>query len=130
MLQDWLKYRSEVVRAGASGQSGVVSLAIDGVDPQDVAAILDQTFGIEVRAGLHCAPGAHRAIGSFGTGGTVRFSVGPFTTADEIASAIDAVRQVACSLAGHFTRKVAKSGPGRSRLRRVTENFRIFVSIY
>ena len=74
---------------------GVVSLAIDGVDPQDVAVILDQTFGIEARAGLHCGPGAHRAIGSFESGGTVRLSVGPFTTAAEITSAIDAVRQIA-----------------------------------
>lgn len=83
--------------ARTAARVGVVSLAIDQVDPQDIAAILDQTFGIEVRAGLHCAPGAHRAIGSFGTGGTVRFSVGPITTVDEISSAIDAVRQVACS---------------------------------
>ena len=76
---------------------GVVSLAIDGVDPQDVAAILDQTFGIEARAGLHCAPGAHRAIGSFDSGGTVRLSVGPCTTAAEITSAVEAVRQIAVS---------------------------------
>jgi selenocysteine lyase/cysteine desulfurase len=74
---------------------GVVSLAIEGFDPQDVANILDQSFGIQTRAGLHCAPGAHRAIGSFDAGGTVRFSVGPFTTDDHIAAAIDAVRQIA-----------------------------------
>lgn len=74
---------------------GVVSIARDGFDPQDVAAILDQNFGIETRAGLHCAPGAHRAIGSFETGGTVRLSVGPFTTSEEIATAIDAVCQIA-----------------------------------
>jgi cysteine desulfurase family protein len=74
---------------------GVVSLAIEGFDPQDVAAILDQKFGIECRAGLHCAPGVHRAIGTFDAGGTVRLSVGPFTTADDIAAAIAAVQQIA-----------------------------------
>jgi cysteine desulfurase family protein len=74
---------------------GVVSLAIEGFDPQDVATVLDQSFDIETRAGLHCAPGAHRAIGSFDAGGTVRFSVGPFTTDDHIAKAIDAIRQIA-----------------------------------
>jgi cysteine desulfurase family protein len=74
---------------------GVVSLAIEGFDPQDVANILDQSFDIQTRAGLHCAPGAHRAIGSFDAGGTVRFSVGPFTTSEHIAAAIDAVRQIA-----------------------------------
>ena len=79
------------------GRVGVVSLAIEGYDPQDVAAILDQNFGIECRAGLHCAPGAHRAIGSFASGGTVRLSFGPFTTDDHIASAIAAVRQIAGS---------------------------------
>lgn len=74
---------------------GVLSLAIDGFDPQDVSAILDQTFGVEVRAGLHCAPGAHRAIGSFEAGGTVRLSVGPLTAPDDVARAVEALRQIA-----------------------------------
>ena len=74
---------------------GVVSLAIDGIDPQDAANILDDSFDIQTRAGLHCAPGAHRAIGTFDRGGTVRFSVGPFTTDDHISAAISAVRQIA-----------------------------------
>ncbi len=39
---------------------------------------------IQTRAGLHCAPGAHRHLQTFDTGGTVRFSVGPFTTSDDI----------------------------------------------
>src|SRR5579872_6113021 len=73
---------------------GVVSLAVDGFDPQDVAAILDQNFGIEARAGLHCAPLAHRAIGSFEAGGTVRLSVGPFTTPADIEAAVGALRQI------------------------------------
>jgi cysteine desulfurase family protein len=78
---------------------GVVSIAVQGTDPQTVAAILDQTFGIEVRAGLHCAPGAHRAIGSFESGGTVRLSVGPFTTTADIDAAIEALGQIAESFA-------------------------------
>jgi len=73
---------------------GVVSLAIEGFEPQDVAAILDQNFGVEVRAGLHCAPLAHRAIGSFSSGGTVRLSVGPFTTSSDIEAAAAALRQI------------------------------------
>jgi selenocysteine lyase/cysteine desulfurase len=75
----------------------VVSVAIEGSDPQDVAAILDQTFGIETRSGLHCAPGAHRAIGSLDSGGTVRLSAGPFTTSEDIAAAVEALRQIAAS---------------------------------
>lgn len=79
----------------AADRTGVVSLNIDGLDPQDAAAILDESFGIEVRGGLHCAPRAHRAIGTFDGGGTVRMSVGPFTTEQEIDSAVAAVRELA-----------------------------------
>lgn len=81
--------------AGAHDRVGVVSVSLDGFDPQDVSAILDQNFGIETRAGLHCAPGAHRAIGSFESGGTVRLSVGPFSTLDAVAAATHALREIA-----------------------------------
>lgn len=73
---------------------GVVSLTVRGYEPQDLAAILDQSFGVQVRAGLHCAPGAHRAIGTFELGGTVRLSVGPFTTTDDIDSVCSALSQI------------------------------------
>lgn len=63
---------------------GVLSLTVDGFDPQDAAAILDQSFDIQTRAGLHCAPGAHRSLGTLESGGTLRVSVGPSTTAAEI----------------------------------------------
>jgi cysteine desulfurase family protein len=74
---------------------GVVSLKIDDFDVQDVAAILDQSFGVEARAGLHCSPGAHRAIGTFASGGTTRLSIGPFNTEDDIDAACTAIRQIA-----------------------------------
>ena len=75
-------------------RTGVVSLTIDGMEPQDVAAILDETFGIEVRSGLHCAPRAHQAIGTFDGGGTVRLSVGAFTTEVEVDAALSALREL------------------------------------
>jgi cysteine desulfurase family protein len=78
-------------------RTGVVSLTIDGLEPQDVAAILDETFGIEVRSGLHCAPRAHQAIGTFDSGGTVRLSVGALTTEEEIDASVAALRQLAAS---------------------------------
>lgn len=74
---------------------GVVSVTIDGYDPQDAAAILDQNFEIETRAGLHCAPGMHRAIGTLAAGGTLRLSTGPFTTAAQIDAACMALREIA-----------------------------------
>lgn len=76
-----------------SGGVGVVSVTVEGYDPQEVAALLDAAFHVQVRAGLHCAPRIHQAMGTFDRGGTVRFSVGPFTTADDVATAVRAVRE-------------------------------------
>lgn len=78
-------------------RTGVVSVTVDGYDPQVVATILDESFGIQTRAGLHCAPGAHRAIGTLESGGTVRLSVGPFNTPADIAAACDALQEIAVS---------------------------------
>ncbi|NOX56785.1 MAG: aminotransferase class V-fold PLP-dependent enzyme [Planctomycetes bacterium] len=74
---------------------GVVSFTLEGFEPQDLATILDESFGIQARAGLHCAPGAHRAIGTFEQGGTVRFSTSVFTTDADIDAALAAVRSIA-----------------------------------
>ena len=72
----------------------MVSVAHDVLEPQILAALLDENFNIETRAGLHCAPGAHKAIGTFERQGTVRFSFGPFNTVDDVDLTIDAVRQL------------------------------------
>lgn len=82
----------------ADGRVGVVSLSVADQDPQVVATLLDQVAQVQVRSGLHCAPGAHRALGTLERGGTVRLSVGPFTTIDELDVAIEALRQLAESL--------------------------------
>jgi selenocysteine lyase/cysteine desulfurase len=76
---------------------GVVSVGIGGYEPQVLATILDENFGVETRAGLHCAPGAHQTIGTFAAGGTVRLSVGPFTTPAEIDAAVAALREIAAA---------------------------------
>ncbi len=76
-------------------QVGVVSVSLPGFDPQVLSTILDENFSIQTRAGLHCAPGVHKSIGTFKTGGTVRLSIGPFTTTDDIDSAVAAMRDVA-----------------------------------
>ena len=74
---------------------GVVSFNVADFAPHEAASILDDSFGIQARAGLHCAPGAHRWLGTLDGGGTVRFSVGPFTTVSEIDHAISSVRELA-----------------------------------
>ena len=79
----------------ADERSGVLSVCIDGFDPQEAAAILDSHYGIECRAGLHCAPRMHQALGTCDRGGTVRLSPGAFNTPDEIEATIAAVRELA-----------------------------------
>jgi cysteine desulfurase/selenocysteine lyase len=75
-------------------RAGVVSVALAGYDPQEAATLLDASFRVQARAGLHCAPLIHKAIGTFEQGGTVRFSVGPLTTEAEIDAAVAAVREI------------------------------------
>ncbi|WP_374713527.1 aminotransferase class V-fold PLP-dependent enzyme [Symbiobacterium terraclitae] len=72
----------------------VVSFTIDGLTVSEVGCRLDDEYGILTRVGLHCAPSAHRTIGTFPTG-TVRLSPGPFTTVDQIDRTIQAVRAIA-----------------------------------
>ena len=77
---------------------GVVSFNLAGLDCHDLAMILEQQAGIQVRSGLHCAPLVHRAIGTASRGGTLRASLGPFTTNDQIEALVDALRQLAGSV--------------------------------
>jgi cysteine desulfurase / selenocysteine lyase len=81
----------------ATSAVAVVSISIEGYDPQEAAAALDTTFGIQVRAGLHCAPAIHRAMGTIERGGTVRFSIGAFNTDEQIDAAIAAVTNIAAA---------------------------------
>ncbi|MCL6501161.1 MAG: aminotransferase class V-fold PLP-dependent enzyme [Pirellulales bacterium] len=74
---------------------GIVSIALDQLDPQTAAAALDTAFGIQTRAGLHCAPLMHAALGTLHAGGTLRFSVGPFNTDEDIALTLAAMEQLA-----------------------------------
>lgn len=73
---------------------GVVSLVADGWTPHELAAVLDAEFKIEVRAGLHCAPRIHERLGVSRSGGTLRISVGTFTTAEEIDACLEALRSL------------------------------------
>ena len=79
-------------------QTGVVSFLIDGLDVALAGTMLDQSYGIAVRAGLHCAPAAHRALGTF-PAGTVRASMGPFNTNADVAALVRAVLDLATASA-------------------------------
>jgi selenocysteine lyase/cysteine desulfurase len=78
--------------ATAEARVGTVSLRLAALDPQTAASLLETEFGIECRAGLHCAPRMHAALGTLQAGGTVRLSTGPFTTNEEIDAVVQAIR--------------------------------------
>ena len=74
---------------------GLVAFTLDGWDPHEAAPVLHASFGVIARAGLHCAPGAHARFGTAAGGGAVRLSVGPFTTAEDVRTAAEAVAELA-----------------------------------
>ena len=71
-------------------RTGLVSFALAGVHPHDVAQVLDES-GIAVRAGHHCAQVLHERLG---VGATVRMSFGVYNTVSEIHRAVDALAEV------------------------------------
>ena len=78
----------------AERQTATVSFNIAGLIPSEVGLRLDDEYGILCRVGLHCAPAAHRTLGTFPRG-TVRFSLGAFSVKDEVDAALRAVREIA-----------------------------------
>ncbi|MBI4357847.1 MAG: aminotransferase class V-fold PLP-dependent enzyme, partial [Candidatus Omnitrophica bacterium] len=70
-----------------------VSFVVEGVEPQEFAIVLDQSFHIAVRAGLHCAPLMHEFLGT-SPQGAIRFSPGYFNTLEEVSQAVRAVREI------------------------------------
>jgi cysteine desulfurase/selenocysteine lyase len=74
-------------------RTAVVSVTIEDHSPDQLAAVLDQVFDVVTRAGLHCAPQAHRVAGTLDCG-ALRFSPGYLTTAEEIHYAAEALRDV------------------------------------
>lgn len=73
--------------------TGTVSFVVDGMNPADIGFALDEAFDIAVRTGLHCAPLAHRTLGTF-PAGTVRVSPGYSTTQEDIEFFLNSLRSV------------------------------------
>ena len=78
---------------GADERLSIVSVTQASLPIDELARKLDER-GIACRHGLHCAPAAHRAIGTLSSGGTVRLSPGPFTTDGEIDAASRSLREI------------------------------------
>ncbi|MBA4397720.1 MAG: cysteine desulfurase [Syntrophus sp. (in: bacteria)] len=71
----------------------LISFNLRDITPSDAALYCDEQWGVMCRPGLHCAPAAHRIIGSFPQG-TVRFSFGFFNTQEHVDLAAEALRQL------------------------------------
>ena len=74
---------------------GVFSLSIDGFDCHEAAGIFESSASIQTRAGFHCAPLLHRALGTEAAGGTVRISPGFFNTASDIEAVLKVISEIA-----------------------------------
>ena len=73
---------------------GALSLIVpEGLTPQELGGILDTSFDIAIRPGLHCSPYIHKAFGTF-PDGTLRLSPGPFTTEAEIDTFLNALAEI------------------------------------
>ncbi len=106
LLQNGLSERSGVRIWGTRGlenRVAILSITVDGFDPGDAGTILSTTHGIHTRSGLKCAPLIHQHMGS-APRGTLRFSIGPFNTREEIAIAIEAVSALAAEGYGQAAR--------------------------
>ena len=74
-------------------RTGVVSIQTLSRELSDTAFQLDTRYGIMTRVGLHCAPSAHKTMGTYPTG-TIRFSFGFANTDKEVKLAIDALKEL------------------------------------
>jgi cysteine desulfurase family protein len=72
----------------------VISFNIDTLEALDAGTLLDGEYNIACRTGLHCAPLVHEQLGTAQNGGSVRMSIGPFNTEDDIKTAIEAVKEI------------------------------------
>ena len=92
-LKEW---KDQVTTYGpnhAAKQTAVVSFSLKNITPSDAALYFEEKWGIMCRPGLHCAPAAHKTIGTFSQG-TVRFSFGFFHSEKDIDNAASAVRDL------------------------------------
>lgn len=89
--------RVQVYSDGGARQGPVVSFNVVGLLPADVGYILQNSYDITVRTGLHCSPLVHNEIGS-APHGTVRVSLSDFTTQAELERLVAAIKDIAHSL--------------------------------
>ncbi|MBP1624644.1 MAG: csdB nifS, partial [Acidobacteria bacterium] len=89
----WYGADRVIAELQGDGRVGLVGINLPGFAPAELAAILDERFDVAVRAGLHCAPYAHKHLGTFPEG-FVRFSVGILNTVEEMREAASALTEI------------------------------------
>ena len=77
----------------AESLGGVAAFSVTNCDSASFCTLLDEKFGIAARGGLHCAPLAHKTLGTL-SGGLIRISVSDFTTKQEIEQAIRGITEL------------------------------------
>ena len=75
-------------------RAAVISINIGNMDSGEITFLLDSEYDIATRSGIHCAPLAHKTLGTLEQG-AVRFSLGYFNTKQDIDTAIEALKQIA-----------------------------------
>lgn len=74
-------------------RTGIVSFVVEKRDASELAFKLDREYGIAVRAGFHCTPLAHMAVGTENTG-AVRASVGVWTSKEDVDLMVEAMAKI------------------------------------
>ena len=81
------------VRVLAAAGAPIVSFTVAGYDPGEIAAILEQAAGVEVRSGFHCAAAVHEHLGT-AAAGTVRASFGPGNDRSDVEAVVRVVETI------------------------------------
>ena len=97
--------------AGTDQRTGVVSVTTEGIDEAFAADLLASEYGIQTRVGLHCAPNAHKTLGSFPEG-SIRFSFGWFNTMKEVQAAAAALEEIMEGSYGTEAAEILRGGSG------------------
>ena len=92
-LDDTEKHIRVIGKKDLTGRNAVISIQTPEIDMAQVAWQLDSEYGIMTRVGLHCAPNAHKTLGTY-PAGTIRFSFGPENTQEELDAAIYGLKKI------------------------------------
>ena len=92
-LDDTEKHIRIIGKKDLTDRNAVVSIQTPEIDMAQVAWELDSEYGIMTRVGLHCAPNAHKTLGTY-PAGTIRFSFGPENTQEELDAAIYGLKKI------------------------------------